>query len=912
MKRTIVIIENNAEDRKLFESMLTGVGDAAYSVTGAATGDEGLAAVEATKPDCVLLDYGLPGQGGAASWNRIRARYPNMPIVVLTGEDVDFDVLESMKTEGQEYLRKSDASPETLHQAISSAIVAVMSGEQATRPPTVYNVLIIDDNADDREAFIRALKKIDDRYSCTEAGEGLAGVATMEKIHPDCVLLDYSLPALNGLEILKRIHAIDAFLPVIMLTGLGNEAVAVQAMKGGAQNYLVKTAVTSSLLHSAIVSAVEHSALERKIYEQRNQIAEQKLEIARSNRLNEAILDSAAYMIVATDLKGAVLAFNPAAERELGYSAAEVIGNETPLLWLDRDELAQRAAEISTELGIVVEPDFSVITQKAGRDGRSQQEWTCIRRGGDRFTANLSISTLRGTKGEATGFLIVAEDITVVKERENALKAREELFRGTMEHAPNGMALIDIGGHFLKVNTAMCEMLGYSAEQLFGKHPEDLTDPDDIEIDLEDVRLLLAGTIQSYKVEKRLIREDGSIVHVLQAMSLMRNPDGSPSNFVAQFQDITDRKEMERLKSDFVSMVSHELRTPVTSIRGALGLLASVAGRDLPPRGHQLMNMANKNCDRLITIVNDILDIDKVAQGQMRFDMKQEDVAALLQEAIEAHRGSTNKLDVSVLMEPVQTNLMVDVDAARLIQVLFNLLSNATKHSPEGGQIRVGAGRMGGQIRVWVKDQGPGIEEDFARHVFERFTQANGADLRGSGLGLHISKQIIDKMGGRIGVDTKLGQGSTFWIDLPEATPVEAAAPIERSGYGKRILVCEDDDNLACLIKMMLGKQGFDADVVHNVPEARRKLMTGAYDAMTLDVMLPLGDGLALAREVHGHAETSTLPIIIVSGRYRDERQELEKSAGIVDWIVKPFDKDRLLQSVEKAASEPLKLVHSA
>jgi PAS domain S-box-containing protein len=914
MKRPVVIIEGNAEDRRLFESMLTGVADAAYSVTTASTGDEGLAAIENTRPSCVLLDYSLPGQGSAASWNRIRARYPNLPVVILTGEDVDFEVLESMRTEGQEYLRKSAASPDTLHQAISSAILAAMSGEQGTHAPTVYNVLIIDDNADDREAFIRALKKIDERYTCTEAGEGLAGVAVMEKMHPDCVLLDYSLPALNGLEILKRIHAVDAFLPVIMLTGLGNETVAVQAMKGGAQNYLVKTAVTSSLLHTAIVSAVEHSALERKIYEQRNQIAEQKLEIARTHRLNEAILHTAPYMIVATDLRGTVLAFNPAAERELGYSAGEVIGNKTPLLWLEIEELTRRAAEISAELGVVVEPDFSVLTHKAGSVA-SQQEWTCVRRGGQRFTANLSITPMRGSKGETTGFLIVAEDITVHKEQQDALKAREELFRGMMEHAPNGMALFDTAGRFLKVNEALCELLGYTPEQLYGKHPEDLTDPEDVEIDLENVRQLLAGKIQSYKVEKRLIREDGSIVHVLLAMSLMHNEDGTPSNFVAQFQDITDRKEMERLKSDFVSMVSHELRTPVTSIRGAIGLLASVAGRDLPPRGHQLMDIANKNCDRLISIVNDMLDIDKVAHGQMNFEMKDEDVAALLQEAIEAHRGYTEKLNIGVVMEPVQTNLMVHVDAARLIQVLFNLLSNATKHSPEGGQIRVGAGRVGGQIRVWVRDQGPGIEEEFAKHLFEKFSQASAADVRGtrgSGLGLHISKQIIEQMGGRIGLDTKLGLGSTFWIDLPETTPVEASTPVERSDRTKRILVCEDDDNLATVIKMMLSKQGFEADIVHNVPEARRKLMTGAYDAMTLDVTLPLGDGLALAREVHGQAGTSTLPIVVVSARFRDERADLERAAGIVDWIVKPFDKERLLRSIEKAASEPLKLVHSA
>jgi DNA-binding response OmpR family regulator len=170
----------------------------------------------------------------------------------------------------------------------------------------------------------------------------------------------------------------------------------------------------------------------------------------------------------------------------------------------------------------------------------------------------------------------------------------------------------------------------------------------------------------------------------------------------------------------------------------------------------------------------------------------------------------------------------------------------------------------------------------------------------------------MDQMGGKIGLDTKLGVGSTFWIDLPEIAVAETALPAERNSLNKRILVCEDDDNLASLIQMMLSKQGFLTDVVHNVPEARRKLQSGDYDAMTLDVTLPLGDGLALAREVHGQAHTKTLPIIVVSGRYQEDRADLEETSGIVDWIVKPFDKERLVRSVEKAASEPLKLVHSA
>jgi PAS domain S-box-containing protein len=915
MKRSIVLIENDVEECKLYQSMLTGAPDARYSVLCAATVDEGLAAIEGAKPDCVLLEYAMPGQGSEAAWHRIRARYPFLPVVMLTGDDADFEALAAMRAEGQEYLRKSAASPETLHQAVSNGIMAAASRAEGSTSKSGHNVLIIDDNPDDREAFIRALRKVDETCTCLEAGEGQAGMKMIEENRPDCVLLDYSLPALNGLEVLKRIHAIDAYLPVIMLTGLGNETVAVQSMKGGAQNYIVKTALTPRLLHSAIISAIEHSALERKISEQRNQIYEQKAELARSHRLNEAVLNSAAYMIIATDSEGIVLVFNPEAERQLGYSADEVVGKQTPLLWLDQDELGARSTEMSKEMGAIMEPDFTMLTHKAVREDTSRQEWTCVRRDGERFTANLSITPLRDTQNDVTGFLVVAEDITLRKHEQDTLKAQEELFRSSMEHAPGGMAFVDIGGKFLKVNETLCEMLGYTADQLQGKHQDSVTEPEDIEMDLENVRQLLSGRIQAYKTEKRMLKEDGSPVQVMLAMSMMRNPDGTPGYFVAQYQDITDRKEIDKLKSDLVSMVSHELRTPVTSIRGAVGLLSSLAAKDLSPRAKQLIEIANKNCDRLTTLINDVLDIDKMAHGQMRFDMKEEDIAALLQEAIEAHRGYSERVGIGVVMEPVATNLMVNVDAARLIQVMFNLLSNATKHSPEGGQIRVGAGRSGDKIRIWVKDQGPGVEEEFVKRLFEKYTQGNQADMRGaasSGLGLHISKQIIEHMGGSIGLDTKIGVGSTFWVELPERRATENAIPSDRRGQMKRILVCEDDDNVAALIQLMLSKEGFITDVVHTIPEARRMLTNGIYDAMTLDVTLPLGDGLDLAREVHGSPDTRTLPIVVISGRYRDQDGDIEQTAGIVDWIVKPFDKERLVKSVEKAAAEPLKLVHSA
>ena len=720
-------------------------------------------------------------------------------------------------------------------------------------------------------------------------------------------------------------QAVDAFLPVIMLMEAGDDAIAAQAMQAGAHSVLVKTVLTPSLLHGAIASAIGHAALERQIDQQRTQIARAKRALARSDRLNEAIVNSAAYMVVATDIGGKILLFNPESERQLGYRAEDIVGQITPMAWLDAEEVAARAAEMG--LGEAYEADFSVISRQAETEGVSRREWTCLRRNGESFTANFTVSALRDGQGPATGFLIVGEDITEAKRRQDTLRAREELFRGAMEHAPTGIALIDTGGRFLKVNAALCDMLGYAAGDLEGRHEHSVTDPEDIELDIEDARQLLAGKIAAYKVEKRLIRADGGVAYALQAMSLMRHEGGAPHYFVAQFQDIGDAKRAERHRSDFASLAGHQLRTPLTSIRGAVGLLAAVLGDALPPRGHQLLEIASRNCDRLVAVVNDLLTIDRMAQGEMRFEMRDEDAGALMLAAIEAHRPACQTLGVSVVMEPVPAGLMVHADGARLTQVMVNLLANAVRHSPEQGQIRVGAVRAESKLRLWVKDQGPGIAPEAAARIFDcpsaDYEPARILDGPGqpsgktSGLGLHVSRRIVEGMGGSIGVDSMPGVGSTFWVELP-AREVEAettpAAPVRRAdgSTAKRILICEDDDNLAALIQLMLSRAGYAADVVHSVPEARRRLASGSYGAMTLDLTLPLGDGLDFARELRAAAATHDFPVIIVSGSNRDERASVPGDAGIVDWIVKPFDKERLVRSVEKAASTHLRLAHSA
>jgi PAS domain S-box-containing protein len=362
------------------------------------------------------------------------------------------------------------------------------------------------------------------------------------------------------------------------------------------------------------------------------------------------------------------------------------------------------------------------------------------------------------------------------------LATSEETFRLAMENAPIGKALVGPDGRWLSVNNALCDLLGYDRPSLLAMDFQTITHPDDLEADMALVRQVMAGELTSYSLEKRYIHKDGRTIWGLLRVSLVRKPDGAPGYFVSQIQDITERREMERMKSEFISTVSHELRTPLTSIRGSLDFVASSSADALDDAGRRLLDMARRNCDRLVLLINDILDIDKIASGTMRFDIRDEAVDQLVEQCVALNQGFAGKLNVRLLTGRPLSRVSAAVDPARFQQALTNLVSNAVKFSPAGGTVLVTAALHEGKVVVSVQDEGPGIPADFRARIFGRFAQADSSSTRakgGSGLGLHITREIVEHMGGTIGFDSIEGQGATFWMAFPatvEKENVESAA----------------------------------------------------------------------------------------------------------------------------------------
>ncbi len=789
--------------------------------------------------------------------------------------------------------------------------------------------------------------------------------------------------------------------------------------------------------------------------------------------LQQAILDSANYAMIATTVEGTILTFNPAAEAWLGYAAAEVIEQATPVIFHDQSEIEQRAQALSQELGAAIEPGFEALIAQARRGETDEREWTYIRKDGSQFPVKLSVTALRDPQNKITGFLSIGSDITQQKQAaaersyqrqrsqlfaDITLKIRQSLkledilqmtvtevlkllqsdrvmiFRlnpqgsGTVVKeavAPGWPVILDqdindscfqesyieqyrqgrvgIMPDIQQMDIAPCyvEMLQpfgvranlvvpiLQAEQLWGllithqcSGPRQWTETeaqllrqlaDQVGIALAQAQLVAAlresearfrtmadsapvllwmsdpegqcqffnqswltftgrrpeqeagegwtagihpedlsscletyanafALRQTFQSEYRLRRADGEYRWVLDTGIPRFMSDGSFAGYIGSCVDISDRREIERLKDEFVSVVSHELRTPLTSIRGALGLLAGGVLQTQPEKAQRMLNIAVNNTDRLVRLINDILDIERIESGKVTMSKQTCEAADLISQAAEVVRSLAQKAGVTLVLSPLSVRLWADPD--RIIQTFTNLLSNAIKFSPSGSSIRFGAELLqNNQILFQVKDQGRGIPANKIETIFERFQQVDASDSRkkgGTGLGLAICRSIVQHHGGQIWIESTLGQGSTAFLSLP-VLPTEAIS--SRINFNDPlVLVCDDDPSVRTVVQSMLEQQGYQVITVASGQEAIAEAAAQQPDVILLNLMMPGMPGWETLAILKQQSNTQAIPTIILSGLLPDARES--PYPEIVDWIVKPPDQQRLFQALERALAK--------
>jgi PAS domain S-box-containing protein len=336
------------------------------------------------------------------------------------------------------------------------------------------------------------------------------------------------------------------------------------------------------------------------------------------------------------------------------------------------------------------------------------------------------------------------------------------------EHAI--VAVTDTKGTITYANSKFCEISKYSRDELIGQNHRLLSSGHHPEPFFTDMFKTIANG-DTWNGEIRNCAKDGTLYWVDTTITPFKDANGKVIQYVAIRTDITERKRVETLKSEFVSIVSHELRTPLTSLVGSLGLIHSGALGEMPAKAASLLEIAQRNAQRLVALVNDILDIEKIDSGSLEMRFAACDIVKFAEQVLAENDAYGENLGVQFELEAPSGDVFVRADKERLNQVLTNLLSNAAKFSPRGGVVTVKLTRENENIRISVRDCGPGIPPEMQEKIFERFHQVDSSDsrkIKGTGLGLSICKQIAEQHGSEIHLRSTPGEGATFFFCLPE------------------------------------------------------------------------------------------------------------------------------------------------
>jgi signal transduction histidine kinase/DNA-binding response OmpR family regulator len=476
-------------------------------------------------------------------------------------------------------------------------------------------------------------------------------------------------------------------------------------------------------------------------------------------------------------------------------------------------------------------------------------------------------------------------------------------------------------------NAGAERMFGYAASDVINKIvPSEFRDPGDVIARARQLSAEFGTTIApgfgalTFKASRGIedqydvqyVRKDGSRFPAHVSITALRDDTTEIVGYMnictdnsARVAMIAADNEKTRLKDEFVATVSHELRTPLTSIAGALGLLTGNAAGKLPESAMHLLTIAYTNSQRLVRLLNDILDIEKMESGKAAFEFKRVEVRSLIEQTIATNHAFAEGYGVRIRLDATAAAFDVRADPDRLVQAITNLLSNAIKFSPSGGEVVVAVETRGDAVRISVRDHGPGVSEEFKRHIFEKFAQADGTDARrkgGTGLGLSIVKQIVDRLEGEVGFENAPDGGAIFHVDLPNwAHAVRHQSRLIRKA-NLRVLLCEDNPEAAIVLVERLGQEGFLTDVALSANEAVSRVTATSYAAILVDLQLPEGDGIGLIKQLRAQPQIYNTLLVVLSADL-DPAPDQDKPAtilNIVDWLDAPIDVARLVRVLDR------------
>jgi PAS domain S-box-containing protein len=654
--------------------------------------------------------------------------------------------------------------------------------------------------------------------------------------------------------------------------------------------------------------------------------------LLQAGALQSAIFNSANFSSIATDARGVIQIFNVGAERMLGYTATDVVNIITPADISDPQELIARAQALSAELATSITPGFEALVFKASRGIEDIYELTYVRKDGTRLPAVVSVTALRDASGTIIGYLLIGTDNTARKlveeeQKKSDQRLRDQQFytRSLIESNIDALMTTDPSGIITDVNKQMEALTGCTRDELIGAPFKDcFTDPDRAEAGIR--RVLSEKSVTDYELTARA--RDGKQTVVSYNATTFYDRSRTLQGVFAAARDVTERKRVEHelqqakaaaesanhTKSDFLASMSHEIRTPMNAIMGIADLLAKTI---LTPEQDKYVQIFRRSGDNLLNLINDILDLSKVEASQLDLEKTGFSLGDHLEKVIEmvapraAEKGLTLRCDIA----PGVANDLVG-DPTRLRQVLLNLLGNAIKFTEAGSVVlKVEADRncaVPTALRFTVSDTGIGIADDKLARIFERFTQADSSTTRrfgGSGLGLTISKRLVELMGGRIWVTSEIERGSVFafavpfeiWAAVNRPVSVPADADSEAPLPALRILMAEDSPDNCTIALAYLADTPYRIDIAENGIVACEMFRAGRYDLVLMDRQMPAMDGLTATRTLRAWERANgrpPTPIIALTASALKGDRETCLAAGCTAYLTKPIKQDVLRQAI--------------
>ncbi|MGA2986410.1 MAG: PAS domain S-box protein, partial [Terriglobia bacterium] len=650
--------------------------------------------------------------------------------------------------------------------------------------------------------------------------------------------------------------------------------------------------------------------------------------LLKAGALQSAIFNSANFSSIATDEKGVIQLFNVGAERMLGYTAAEVLNKITPAHISDPREVIARAKELSNELGTTITPGFEALVFKASRGIEDIYELTYIRKDGSRFPAVVSVTALRDDQDAIIGYLLIGTDNTARKEVEAEQKKldqrlRDQQFytRSLIESNIDALMTTDPSGIITDVNKQMEALTGCTRDELIGApYKNYFTDPERAEESIKQV--LSQKKVANYELTVRA--RDGKETVVSYNATTFYDRDRKLQGVFAAARDVTDRKRLDqvlqeknvelenaksvaekanRAKSDFLSGMSHELRSPLNAILGFAQLMESDSP---PPPPSQMENITQilQAGWHLLKLINEILDLAKIESGKVPMSAEPVSLGEIMRDCQAIMESQAQQRAIRITFSPVEPCWFVHADQTRLKQVLINLLSNAIKYNCEKGTVEVKCTTSSPErIRVSIRDTGAGLTPEELAQLFQPFNRLRqeAGDVEGTGIGLVVAKQLVELMGGEMGVESTVGTGSVFWFDLPAAEApqladevAEAAVPPEpqvpQDAPLRTLLYVEDNPANLKLVEQLIARRP-DLRLLTAVNGRLGVEVAGTSqpEMILMDINLPDINGFEALKILRENPATAHIPVVALSANAMPRDIERGMQAGFFRYLTKPI-----------------------